>query len=297
MEINGKRIVITGAASGIGKAIMTELATHYHADILAVDINEAGLKQAIAEVQHNSDERIFPFVTDISLKQNVDALFDYALETMVTIDIFFANVGFGYYQKIEHPDWEQIDAIFRTNVYSPFYSLEKMKKINAGREYMVVFTASVASKMGFPAYSLYAATKAALDRFAESYRFEMEKNAHLMLVYPIATRTNFFRTWEAAMPEPNQSPEHVARAVVKGVLANKRAVWPAKYVLPGLLFHTLIPTMRPYQWGLNLQFKDWMRKRRAQGKPVQKAAPEPQLTAPEAINAFTSAEPTRRGLM
>lgn len=296
MNINGKRIVITGAASGIGKAIMREIATHFHADILAVDIDEEGLKQAIAEVQGDSEERIFPFVTDISLKQNVDALFAYALETMVTVDIFFANVGFGYYQKIEQPDWDQIDAIFRTNVYSPFYSLEKMKQINAGREYMVVFTASVASKMGFPAYSLYAATKAALDRFAEAYRFEMDKNARLMLVYPIATRTNFFRTWDAAMPQPNQSPEHVARKVVKGVLANKRAVWPAPYILPGLLLHTLIPTMRPYQWALNRQFKDWLRKRRMQGKPTQKAPPEPQLTAPEAISAF-SAEPEGRGLM
>ena len=46
MNINGKRIVITGAASGIGRAIMREVATHFHADILAVDIDEAGLKQA-----------------------------------------------------------------------------------------------------------------------------------------------------------------------------------------------------------------------------------------------------------
>lgn len=286
MEINGKHIVITGAASGIGKAVMKEL-TRYHTDIMAVDIDEQALKRAIAEIQPQSEERIFPFVTDISLKENVDALFDYALETMGAIDIFFANVGFGYYQKIERPDWEQIDAIFRTNVYSPIYTLEKMKQLNTGREHMVVFTASVASKMGFPAYALYAATKAALDRFAESYRFEMEKNEHLMLVYPIATRTNFFRTWEAAMPEPNQSPEHVARQVVKGALANKRAVWPAKYILPGLLLHTLIPTMRPYQWALNLQFKDWLKRRRQKGLPVQKSAPQPVLTMAEPDQEMT----------
>lgn len=103
MELNNQHIVITGAASGIGKAIMKELA-RYHVDIMAVNIDDEGLKRAISEIQPESDEHIFPFLTDISVQQNVDSLFDYVLETMGTVDIFLANVGFGYYQKIEHPD-------------------------------------------------------------------------------------------------------------------------------------------------------------------------------------------------
>lgn len=54
--------------------------------------------------------------------------------------------------------------------------------------------------LGIPGYALYAATKAALHRFADSYRWQMDGHRKLTLVYPIATRTAFFRAAGKGIP-------------------------------------------------------------------------------------------------
>jgi len=51
---------------------------------------------------------------------------------------------------------------------------------------------SVMGKISLPGYALYSSTKAAIDRFFEGYSFEMNKNIQISVIYPIATKTNFF---------------------------------------------------------------------------------------------------------
>jgi uncharacterized protein len=254
MEINNKNIILTGAASGIGKVLLNQLLDFEGVKILAVDLN--GIE--------NDSDKIIPFVCDLSQQSEIDRLFEFALTQFQTIDIFIANAGFAYYEVIEKPDWQRIEKIFQVNVFSPIYAFQKMKTLNVGREYFVLMTSSAMAKVAIPGYSLYGATKAALDRFEDAYRFENQDLGHLSLVYPIATKTNFFnRSVEASrkdivVPFPAQTPEEVAEAMIKGILTNKTHIYPSTLFKMGRFFQQLFEIIvLPYQYFYARKLKEW----------------------------------------
>lgn len=225
MKIDGLRIVLTGAASGIGLAILEKLAA-FPCQVMAVDRDEQGL-QAITI---HGEATIFPYAADLGSSQAVDALFEQALQRMGGIDLFIANAGFAYYEQIFRPDWAHMETIYQVNVFSPIYSAEKMRLINQGRPYKVVVTASAMGLLGLPGYALYSSTKAALHRFAEAYRSELEDPRSLALVYPIGTRTRFFGAaapQAAPQPWPTQTAEQVAQAVLTGIQRDQQSIYPS----------------------------------------------------------------------
>jgi short-subunit dehydrogenase len=228
MKIDNSRIVLTGAASGIGRALLNQLAS-YPTQIVAVDINQDELQIAVDAVPA-ARATISPYTCNLAQQANVDTLFDDVLDLMGGIDLFIANAGYAYYEKIETPDWEHIARIFQLNVFSAIYSAEKMRALNPNRPFKVVMTASAIGHLALPGYAIYAATKAALHHFAEGYRFELADRSALTLVYPIATRTHFFDTAGVAVPIPwpSQSAETVARAVIKGVERDRASIYPAR---------------------------------------------------------------------
>jgi short-subunit dehydrogenase len=252
MNINGKRIILTGASSGIGKELLMELA-QYNAQIIAVGRN--------ADKIPKINDRVKPYSCDVSRKENVDMLFQYALETLGGIDIFIANAGFAYCEELLSPDWKHIEEIYATNVTSPIYSFEKMKSINAGREYTVVITCSAVSKVALPGYSLYCSTKAAINSFADVYRYEKNDEGHLSLVYPIATSTNFFLNAanQAPVPWPVQSADIVARHIVKGIEKEKRRINPSKTFIVLEKLNAILPFLCHIYSKIHAEkFKKWV---------------------------------------
>lgn len=255
MDINGKKIILTGASSGIGKEVLKEL-SKYDADIIAVARN-------IDKVPRIND-RVLPYACDISNKENVDMLFEYAGKTFGNPDIFIANAGFAYCEELSEADWEHIERIYLTNVVSPLYSLEKMKELGGTREYSVIITCSAVSRVALPGYSLYCSTKAAIHSFADVYRFEKNDKGHLSLVYPIATDTNFFKNAgnKAPVPWPVQSPDKVAKAIVTGILKNKRLIYPSKLFAVGNVLNRVFPFLYYFYSKRNAgKFKVWTREK------------------------------------
>ncbi len=260
MDIQGKRIVLTGAASGVGKATLARLA-EYKAQIVAVDRNGDALEKVIAD--QSGPASLSSFSCDLSVPASIDSLFDFALERMGGIDIFIANAGFTFIEKLERADWEHTEAIYRTNVFSPIYAVEKMHELNRSSEYMVVITSSFLGRVALEGYALYCSTKAALDRFAEGYRLEMPENAKLMLVYPLAVRTEFYRSaGNAPVPFPSQSPKRVARAIVEGIEKERKEAY-ASALLPVIRMGLwLMPFSKRGWWMLeSFRFRRWLAKK------------------------------------
>lgn len=239
MKIENKNIIITGATSGIGLELLYALKKYSGIQVIAVGRNIEKIPNA---------EYIIPYRCDISQKEELDNLFCFALKRWRKIDIFIANAGYGIYENIDKSDWYKTENIFRTNVFSPIYSYQKMKETHKEyEEYSFLTTASAMSYFALPYYTLYTSTKFALQGFLEAIRYEQDKNAHISLIYPVSTKTNFFNNSSSnsncKMPWPRQTPNKVAKAIINGIEKNSRKIYPYKGLKLILLLYRIFPSI------------------------------------------------------
>lgn len=241
MDINSKNIILTGASSGIGKELLGILLAYENVKIIAVARHTVDIPKI--------EDKIYPFAADISAQEGVDKIFTYSQQIFGNTDIFIANAGFAYLEKLETPDWKHIENIFSLNVFSPIYSLEKLIQ-EGNSEKAFVCTVSGAGLASLPAYSLYCSTKAALHHFIKTYRYEKSKNLQITAVYPVATRTGFFDkatgTDNTPLPWPTQDAKTVAKKIIKGIERGR------KQVFPSILFRLFYPIGRAFPFALNL---------------------------------------------
>lgn len=241
MQIANNNIILTGAASGIGHELLLALLQFEQVNILAVD------QYTITEVH----PQLITLQADLSKQEGINQTFALALQKWTHIDLFIANAGYGYCETLGEPNWEKISHIFSLNVFSPIYALQKMKEQPQHKPFGMVIVSSAMAHLGIPGYALYAATKAALDRFEETYHFEKNPGDYIGMVYPVATQTQFFSTINntAHIPYPIQSPRHVAQTIIRGILNNTRHIYPSRlfyvFSLPLRIFHFLAS---PYQY-------------------------------------------------
>ncbi|MFA6127211.1 MAG: SDR family NAD(P)-dependent oxidoreductase [Bacteroidales bacterium] len=255
MEISKTNIIITGAASGIGLALLLRL-LEYECKIIAADLNAGQLEK----IALSNIGQVTPFVGDLSNPDQIEHLFEFALQTLGSVDIFIANAGFAYYEQLATADWPHLEKIFRLNTLSPVYSLLKMQRLNGHRTWKTVMISSAMAEWTVPGYTVYGATKAAIHRFAEGYQFDNSGN-NLMVVYPIATRTKFFETAGNDIPVafPVQTAEAVAKKIVRGILKNRRKVYPSVLFRFILIINRILPFIKPVYQNIEFgKFKNWL---------------------------------------
>lgn len=235
MKIAGKRIILTGASSGIGKKILLRLKQYEDVKIVAVARNVSQIEIV--------EGVVYPFSADLRTKEGVDLTFEYAKKEMGGVDLFIANAGYAYLEKLENPDWDHIEDIFSLNVFSPIYALEKFLEKGFHEKHFVATLSGVAF-VPLPHYALYSSTKSALHQFVEAYRYEKADNLYLTSVYPVATKTDFFDKAigdkNAPLPWLQQTPDVVAQKIIHGIEKNK------KHVYPSLLFRLFYPIGRAF---------------------------------------------------
>lgn len=230
---------------------------------MVADIDETSLQATLRALPENS-HRWVPFTGDLSQKEQIDALFEKAKNELGTVDFMVANAGFAYYESFKYEDWGRMQKIFDLNVLSPLYSLQKMKTLNGPKPHYTLITSSAMAKLAIPGYALYGAGKAALDRFLDAYRFESHDSGKVGMIYPIATRTNFFQEAVAdsaqkpVVPWPSQTPEQVAKAMIQGIVHEKRHIYPSLFHqvtrFPQQLYEWLL---YPYQAFYARELKKW----------------------------------------
>lgn len=224
MDLKGKNIILTGASSGIGRDMLDILALYPNVKIVAVARHTDRIPQ--------KEGVIYPYAADVSNKDGVDNVFNYAQEIFDGgVDVFIANAGFAYLEKINNPDWQHIEDIFNLNVFSAIYSLEKLVADSNNKRVAFACTISGAGLVSLPAYSLYCSTKAALHHFVQTYRYEQSENLQITAVYPVATRTEFFdkATGEdnTPLPFPTQNSQTVAKKIIRGIEKGKENIYPS----------------------------------------------------------------------
>ncbi len=246
--INGKNIVLTGANSGIGLETL-KLLVQGDNKILAVDLYTNNIEAL-------GSDKVIPMVCDVSTKENVDNLFEVAIQQLGSIDIFYANAGFPYYETMDYVNWERIENIFKVNVYSPIYTYQKYAEYLNGKKGVMAITVSAIGKMAMPGYTLYSASKFAMQGFQQGLRLELPKNVQLTCLYPVATDTGFFKKAVEGQegkvitqkPFPVQKPSHVAKCMVKGIEKGKKSVNPCKLFSLAQVLFAIMPFLKKVYW-------------------------------------------------
>ena len=256
MKLENKRILITGASSGIGLELVKTLL-----QISGVQI--VGVARNIKTLENINSNHLFPLSLDIVVPENIEFMIDEAYIKMNGIDVVICCVGFAYYEKFENCDYGHIKRIYETNVISPLYTLEqflkKTKETNGKISFVVL--SSALGKCGLPEYALYCSTKYALDGFHDSFRFEPHKRLHFMTVYPIGVKTNFWERIHADMPLPHplQTVDITVKAIIRGLKKEKQRVYTSKAFSFIWCINRILPFLIwSYQKFYQVLFEKWL---------------------------------------
>lgn len=164
-RLRDKVAIITGAASGIGRAA-AELFAREGARVGLLDVDEEGGRARAEEI---GDSARF-YSCDVGDRRAVAAAFDAAANELGQIDILFNNAGIAHVGNVEQTGEEDFDRIYRVNVKGVFNCLQAGVRAMKGRGGSIVNMASTVSSIGIP------------DRFA----YSMSKGAVLTMTLSVA---------------------------------------------------------------------------------------------------------------
>ncbi|HEX5369159.1 MAG TPA: SDR family NAD(P)-dependent oxidoreductase [Dehalococcoidia bacterium] len=219
----GRTAIVTGASSGIGAATAVEIGRK-GANVALFARREDRLHDVATRVEIAGGRALF-VPGDVSCGQDIDALVAATLERFGTIDVLINNAGYGLSLTVEETSAEALRDIFAVNYFGAFDAtravLPHMRAAGAGH---IAFVSSVVGKLAFPYHGAYASTKAALISLAQALHDEVaSENIRVSVVLPANTRTEFFAVQsrlsrhESGMIGFSQSPERVARAIVRSI--------------------------------------------------------------------------------
>jgi NAD(P)-dependent dehydrogenase (short-subunit alcohol dehydrogenase family) len=172
-KLDGKVAVITGSASGMGRATAIRFAREGAAVVVA-DLNSQGGEATISEIAATGGRAVFQR-TDVSSDADIKSLIDRAVKEYGRLDITYNNAGIGgatgRLTDISAEDWDKTFVILTRAVFLGIkYSIEPMRKVGGGS---IISTASVAGLKGVAGLHAYSAAKAAVVNLTESAAIEL----------------------------------------------------------------------------------------------------------------------------
>ncbi|HEX8288480.1 MAG TPA: SDR family oxidoreductase [Pyrinomonadaceae bacterium] len=182
-----KVILITGASTGIGKATAKLFQTKNWKVAATMRTPEKA-----ADLQKISD--IETFRLDVTDTDSIKSAINGTLEKFGRIDAVVNNAGYGLVGAFEAASPEQIEKQFQTNVFGLMnVCREILPYFREQKRGVIVNVASVGGRITFPFYSLYHATKWAVEGFSESLQYELEQfNIRVKIIEPGPIKTDFY---------------------------------------------------------------------------------------------------------
>ena len=192
--------IITGASSGIGRAVAIALAKRRYAVVLAARRLEL-LEQVARECRELSGAPALAIATDVASRQQIDAMVASVMERFGKVDVLVNNAGYGLFSSVQDTTDEQMRRIFDVNFFGLFYGCQAVAPIMMKqRSGHIMNVSSVIGKRGTPFHGAYCATKFAVAGLTESLRVELKPcGVRVTLVCPGLTETEFFDQSGGAM--------------------------------------------------------------------------------------------------
>ena len=227
MELNNKKMIITGAASGVGLALVKE-SLSLGATVIGVDISEEALNNLKAEI---NNPKFDTYRLDVSDRRGIREFRNWYQEKYQTLDILVNNAGIIQpFKKVEELEDDTIDRVMKVNFFGPYDIVQDflglMKKES---ESYIVNVSSMGGFFPFPYQTVYGASKAALKIFTEGLYAELsDTNIKVMIVLPGAMATNISANSGVQVSSSSStssykmlSAEDAAHEIFKGINKNK----------------------------------------------------------------------------
>jgi NAD(P)-dependent dehydrogenase (short-subunit alcohol dehydrogenase family) len=266
-ELRGKVAVITGAGSGIGRALARAFAEE-GCHLALVDIQPGGLQETAAALRERG-LRVTTHVADVADRERMQALPAEIEAAHGAIHLLFNNAGVTINKSFEDSPLGEIDFVVGVNLWGVIhgchYFLPHLKRQG---EAHIVNTSSLAGFLGLPRQASYCLTKAAVKSLSESLRAELACHGiGVTSIHPGTIRTNILRSAAARsgsqreeterlaglMERFGMRPEKLARRVVRAVKANRARVRIGFDSYLGDWLKRLLPQAvhAPLQWGFS----------------------------------------------
>lgn len=251
--IAAKKIMLTGATGGIGRAVAQELAQR-GAMLIPVGRDQARLAELADELKQRG-ATVMPLHGDLAEESTPAQLLAIAIQRWGGIDMLINCAGTQNFGDFSRENTLDTNALFKINVLAPMALtnavLPHMLERGSGK---IVNVGSIFGSIGFPFFATYSASKFALRGFSEALRRELAgTGVDITYVAPRYTRTNFNRPAVARMAGVlkmhQDEPAAVARSVIRSIERNdseRYLGWPEKFfvrvnsLLPRLVDQSLI---------------------------------------------------------
>jgi short-subunit dehydrogenase len=221
MNIEGSRILITGAAGGIGCALALQLAQRGATLLLSGRAGHA-LSSVCSEASRLG-ARVFMLEADLLEVDAAERLAAQARTAAGGVDILVNLAGISSFKLFQNEDAAGIERLWQVNVIAPLTLtralLPAMLARGSGR---VVNIGSIFGSIGFACFANYSATKSAIHGFSQALRRELDgSGVGVSYVAPRYTRTalntSAVNRMAAAVKMPSDSPEQVASHIVRAI--------------------------------------------------------------------------------
>ena len=222
-DISGKKVLITGGSSGIGRATAKELIS----------------KGAIVSITGRSKEKLervaseinaIPIHLDVSKYNTIAVKTLDAFHSMGGIDVLVNNAGIGEFAKLEDIKISQFENIFATNVFGlTMLTQEVVKFFKTQQHGTIINIGSSAATSGFPSGSVYSSSKFALRGLTECWRHELRRdNIRVILVNPseVTTAFNDKNRTEREVQDNKLRPSEISDVIISAIQMDDRGFIP-----------------------------------------------------------------------
>lgn len=245
---NRKVVVVTGASGGLGREVAVQFARR-GANVAVAARRAEALEETARRCNAAGGESI-AVVTDVTDEAQVQRLAAAALARWGRIDVWVNNAGVTLFGSLIDVPFEAHRRVLETNVYGAMFgaraAVPAFRRQHSG---VLINVGSILSKVGQPFVPSYVISKFALRGLSEVLRVELaeEPHVHVCTVMPYAIDTPHFESGanevgrEARGMPPIQSPEAVARAIVRLAYRPRRERHVPRIAALGLALHALLP--------------------------------------------------------
>ena len=239
-SLDNKVVVITGAGSGIGRALAVNLARK--GSLLALsDVDDAGLAETVDLVKHAGAREVRSDHLDVSDRAAFVAYAAAVAEHFGRVNVVVNNAGVALAGDLDHLEYHDIDWILGINLNGVLHGTKEfLPHLIASGDGHVVNLSSLFGLISMPGQSIYNASKYAVRGLTEALREEMliaGHNVGVTSVHPGGIKTAIARNARVSEREDKaataklfdeklakMTPERAAEIIVKGILKNKARV-------------------------------------------------------------------------